>query len=37
MRLDDILNTLHQEAFDKKEIDENLLKRMQDLKWAHGN
>ncbi|MVM41069.1 DUF3500 domain-containing protein [Spirosoma sp. HMF3257] len=37
MQLDDILNTLYQQAFDKGEIDQKMLKMMQDLKWAHGN
>ncbi len=37
MRLDDILNVLYQDAFDKGVIDKNMLTRMQDLKWAHGN
>jgi len=37
MALDDILNTLYQQAFDKGEINQKMLKRMQDLKWAHGN
>lgn len=37
MRLDDILNELYQQAYVDKQIDEKLLKRMQDLKWAHGN
>lgn len=37
MQLDDVLNALYQQAFDKGEIDQKMLKRMQDLKWAHGN
>lgn len=37
MQLDDILNTLFQEAYDKGEIKADLLKQLQDLKWAHGN
>ncbi len=37
MQLDDILNTLYQQAFDDGKIDQKMLKRMQDLKWAHGN
>lgn len=37
MHLDDILNTLYQEAYDKGEIKADMLKRMQDLKWAYGN
>ncbi len=37
MALDDILNTLYQEAFDKGEIDQETLKIIQDLKWAHSN
>src|SRR6478752_542805 len=35
MQLDDVLNTLYQQAFDKKEIDENMLKQMKNLKWSH--
>ncbi|MVM32003.1 DUF3500 domain-containing protein [Spirosoma sp. HMF4905] len=37
MQLDDILNTLYQQAFDSGKIDQKMLKMMQDLKWAHGN
>ncbi len=37
MQLDDILNTLYQEAFDKGKINQQTLKMTQDLKWAHGN
>jgi hypothetical protein len=37
MQLDDILNSLYQDAFDKGQINKDLLIRMQDLKWAHGN
>ncbi|MEZ4902477.1 MAG: DUF3500 domain-containing protein [Spirosomataceae bacterium] len=37
MALDDILNTLYQEAFDEGKINQQMLKKMQDLKWAHGN
>ena len=37
MRLDDILNVLYQDSFDKGEIKAEMLKRMQDLKWAYGN
>ncbi len=37
MQLDDILNTLYQQAFDDGKIDQKMLTRMQDLKWAHGN
>ncbi len=37
MQLDDILNTLYQQAFDKGEIDQKRLTMMQNLKWAHGN
>lgn len=37
MQLDDILNTLYQQAFDDGKIDQKMLKRMQDLKWDHGN
>ncbi|AQG79083.1 DUF3500 domain-containing protein [Spirosoma montaniterrae] len=37
MQLDDILNTLYQQAFDRGEIDQRTLTMMQGLKWAHGN
>ncbi len=37
MQLDDILNTLYQQAFDRGEIDQKRLTQMQNLKWAHGN
>ena len=37
MQLDDILNTLYQQAFDKGEINQKFLTQMQNLKWAHGN
>lgn len=37
MALDDILNTLYQQAFDKGEINQKTLTNMQNLKWAHGN
>lgn len=37
MQLDDILNTLYQQAFDKGKIKQETLKMTQDLKWAHGN
>jgi hypothetical protein len=37
MALDDILNTLYQQAFDDGKIDQKTLKMTQDLKWAHGN
>ena len=37
MQLDDILNTLYQQAFDKGEINQQMLTQMQNLKWAHGN
>ena len=37
MQLDDILNTLYQQAFDKGEIDQKGLTMMQNLKWGHGN
>lgn len=37
MALDDILNSLYQQSFDEGKIDQKLLKRMQDLKWAYGN
>ncbi len=37
MQLDDILNTLYQQAFDKGEIDRKMLTMMQNLKWSHGN
>ena len=37
MYLDDILNTLYQQAFDDKKIDQKTLTMMQNMKWAHGN
>ncbi len=37
MQLDDILNTLYQQAFDRGEIKLEALRRMQDLKWSHDN
>ncbi|NBB18473.1 DUF3500 domain-containing protein [Runella sp. CRIBMP] len=37
MALDDILNSLYQQSFDEGKIDQKLLKRMQDFKWAYGN
>ena len=37
MQLDDILNQLYQDAYDKGDIKEDLLTRLQNLKWAHDN
>ncbi|MEZ0610631.1 DUF3500 domain-containing protein [Fibrella sp. WM1] len=37
MHLDDILNTLYQQAFDSGKIDQRMLTMMQNMKWAHGN
>jgi hypothetical protein len=37
MQLDDILNTLYQQAFDRGEIDQKMLTNMKNLQWAHGN
>ncbi|MBA4853831.1 DUF3500 domain-containing protein [Emticicia sp. BO119] len=37
MALDDILNALYQESFDKGRINGEMLKEMQNLKWGHGN
>jgi len=37
MQLDDVLNTLYQEAFDQGKINQESLKRIKNLKWAHGN
>ncbi len=37
MALDDILNALYQESFDKGRINESVLKMTQGLKWSHGN
>lgn len=37
MALDDILNTLYQQAFDAGKIDQKTLTMMQNLKWSHGN
>jgi hypothetical protein len=37
MQLDDILNVLYKDAYDKGSIDAAMYKRLQDLKWAHEN
>ncbi|MBO0937198.1 DUF3500 domain-containing protein [Fibrella sp. HMF5335] len=37
MALDDILNTLYQQAFDAGKIDQKTLTMTQNLKWAHGH
>ncbi|CCH02074.1 hypothetical protein FAES_4074 [Fibrella aestuarina BUZ 2] len=37
MQLDDILNTLYQQAFDSGKIDQRMLTMMQNMKWSHGN
>lgn len=37
MQLDDILNTLYQQAFDKKEITAEEFAAIGNLKWGHGN
>ncbi len=37
MQLDDILNTLYQQAFDEGKINQKTLTMTQNLKWAHGN
>lgn len=37
MQLDDILNTLYQQALDKGEITPENFKRIKDLKWSHDN
>ncbi len=37
MQLDDILNELYQQAFDKGQIKQELLTQMQNLKWGHDN
>lgn len=37
MQLDDILNTLYQQAFDKGEVNEKTFKMIKGLNWAHGN
>ena len=37
MKLDDVLNVLYQEAYDRKEIDQRLYEMMKGLKWAHDN
>jgi Protein of unknown function (DUF3500) len=37
MRLDDILNTLYQTAFDDGKINKSTLKMSQDLQWSHSN
>lgn len=37
MQLDDILNTLYQQAFDGGKIDQKMLTMMKNMKWSHGN
>lgn len=37
MQLDDILNTLYQQAFDNGKITQETLTMTQNLKWAHEN
>lgn len=37
MQLDDILNTLFQQAFDGGQINQKMLTQMQNMKWAYGN
>ncbi len=37
MQLDDILNTLIQQAYDKGDMKLENLQQLQNLKWAHGN
>lgn len=37
MQLDDILNELYKQAFDKGEINRERLTQMQNLKWGHDN
>ncbi len=37
MKLDDILNVLIQEEFDNGRMNQTMLTRLQDLKWAHDN
>lgn len=37
MQLDDILNSLYQNAFDRGEINKEFLVRMQNLKWSYDN
>jgi len=37
MQLDDILNSLYQNAFDRGEIDQELLTRIQNLNWSYDN
>ncbi|GEM_PF-1359989 len=31
------MNTLYQQAFEKGDINQGMLKRMQDPQWLHGN
>ena len=35
MRLDDILNEVYERAYKNKEIDDNLIKELRDLKWDY--
>ncbi len=37
MQLDDILNTLYQQAFDNGQINSETLRMISDLKWSHEN
>lgn len=37
MQLDDILNSLYQQAYDSGKIDQRMLTMMQNMKWSHGN
>ena len=37
MKLDDILNEVYETAYKKKEIDDDLIKELRDLKWDYTN
>jgi hypothetical protein len=37
MQLDDILNTLIQQAYETGELTQQVLTSLQNLKWSHGN
>ncbi len=37
MQLDDILNELYEDAYEKKEIDKKLITKLRNLKWSYNN
>jgi len=37
MQLDDILNKLYEDAYAKKEIDDQLIEELRNLKWGYDN